>query len=135
MRATVHRVGVGFKPVRKPVRHNFVNKAFLQQQLQFEMSIRLQLAQKKFGLIKPKEAPKLAPSIFNAADDSDEDDPVTNEEAMMRDAARKRNLKSQREQEQAILAQDPTAFDYDDVYDTMKEKTAPKKKELSKKPK
>jgi len=76
-------------------------------------------AGKKYGLIKPQELqekPKVkAPlPVFGV----DEGESV--QEALKREAEKKKNLKKVISEQDEILSSDPTAFDYDGVYDSMK---------------
>ncbi|XP_057425326.1 uncharacterized protein LOC130718710 [Lotus japonicus] len=67
---------------------------------------------------KPPRPPLATPFGFN---DDDEDD-VEREIALQ--AAKKKSLKEVEEQQRKALEEDPSVFDYDGVYDKMKEKVA-----------
>ncbi|MED6188615.1 hypothetical protein PIB30_087546 [Stylosanthes scabra] len=67
---------------------------------------------------QPKRPPLAAPFGFN----DDEENDVEREIALQ--ASKKKTLKDVEEQQKKALEEDPTVFDYDGVYDKMKEKVA-----------
>ncbi|XP_024543099.1 nuclear speckle splicing regulatory protein 1-like [Selaginella moellendorffii] len=69
-------------------------------------------------LAKPAVA-KSVPAVFN---DDDDDDNVEREIA--RQAAKQRSIREAEKQQKQALEQDPSAFDYDGVYDSMKSSQA-----------
>ncbi|XP_077241341.1 uncharacterized protein LOC143881894 [Tasmannia lanceolata] len=84
--------------------------------LQLRVPPSSQQQQKKPTITRPPLPPPLG---FG---DNDEEDDVENEIA--RQASKKRALKEIEEQHKKALEEDPTVFDYDGVYDEMKEKIA-----------
>ncbi|OVA01979.1 protein of unknown function DUF2040 [Macleaya cordata] len=80
----------------------------------YGLQLRVQPSQQKKQLTRPP----LCPPIFSANDD---DDDVNGEIA--RHATKKKVLKDVEEQHKKALEEDPSVFDYDGVYDQMKEAT------------
>jgi len=76
---------------------------------------------KKYGLIKPKL------SIFAADDDDDKEDNTPADYNYLK--YRKQKVKKQREE---ALAQDPTVFQYDEVFDSLQDDKADKAKAVKK---
>jgi coiled-coil domain-containing protein 55 len=101
---------------------------------------------KKYGLVKPKAKAKAKPGLaaFAAADEDEEDAPMTAHEQvnyaiLQAQASEARKKKAEASYTEA-LEQDETVFDYDGVYDQMQEKRAEsaqarKKKESVRAPK
>lgn len=91
--------------------------------------IKAQLAQKKFGLIQAKKPP----AIFSAEEEAG---PKDVNEALREEAERKKRTISAKEEQQKVLEIDPSAYDYDEVYDAMKASTQPQasKKQVAKGP-
>ncbi|MCL7043258.1 hypothetical protein MKW94_003279 [Papaver nudicaule] len=79
----------------------------------YGLQLRVPASQQK----KQSTKPPLHPPIFSADDDDDED--INGEIA--RQATKKKVLRDVEEQHKKALAEDPSAFDYDGVYDEMKE--------------
>ncbi|KAK3007041.1 hypothetical protein RJ639_016660 [Escallonia herrerae] len=79
----------------------------------------------KYGLQlrdkKPQTRPPLKTPLVFHADDDDEDDV---EREISRHASKNKALKDIEEQHKKALEEDPSVFDYDGVYEEMKEKTA-----------
>lgn len=80
----------------------------------YGLNLRLSAQQKKKQ--QPAKPPRPPPFGFN---DEDEDDV---ERDISRQASKNKSLKDIEEQRKKALAEDPTVFDYDGVYDEMKEK-------------
>jgi len=81
---------------------------------------------KSYGLIiksQPQtQKPKLqVPSIF--ATDDDDNEPKTVNQVLQEDSARRKQAKKTDSLFTKALAEDPTAFDYDGIYDSMKTAT------------
>ncbi|CAI9088085.1 OLC1v1022321C1 [Oldenlandia corymbosa var. corymbosa] len=82
---------------------------------------------KKYGLqlrVKPAQ-PKAKPPLPNPAafrDDDDDEDNV--ERDIIRQAHKNKSLRDVEELQKKALEEDPSAFDYDGVYDQMKQKAA-----------
>ncbi|XP_042044877.1 nuclear speckle splicing regulatory protein 1-like [Salvia splendens] len=79
----------------------------------------------KYGLqlrVKPQQKPPARPPPPKVLgfDDDDDDDNV--ERDILRQAYKKKTHKDVEEQHKKVLEEDPLAFDYDGVYDQMKEK-------------
>ncbi|KZV17384.1 nuclear speckle splicing regulatory protein 1-like [Dorcoceras hygrometricum] len=80
---------------------------------------------KKFGLqlrvqTQQKKQPPKLPNPTLAGFEDDDDDNVERE--ILRQASKNKSLKDAEEQHKKALEEDPLAFDYDGVYDEMKEK-------------
>ncbi|CAN6445308.1 unnamed protein product [Victoria cruziana] len=75
---------------------------------------------KKYGLQlrAPAQQNKPLPSLFR----DDDDDDV--EKEIARQASKQKSLRDVEAQHKKALEEDPTVFDYDGIYDEMKEKTA-----------
>lgn len=79
----------------------------------------------KYGLqlrVKPQQKPPArppAPKVLGFNDDDDDDDNV--ERDILRQAYKNKTHKDIEEQHKKTLEEDPSAFDYDGVYDQMKE--------------
>jgi len=87
---------------------------------------------KGFGLKKmKKKGPKVAPVAFDTAEDDAIDKAANAKERVnlqLETFANEKHRKKEEQAHQAVLEEDPTAFDYDDVYDQMK---APPKPEVA----
>ncbi|XP_010246697.1 PREDICTED: nuclear speckle splicing regulatory protein 1-like [Nelumbo nucifera] len=81
----------------------------------YGLQLRVQPSQQKK---QPKRPPLAPPPGFN----DDDDDDV--EKEIARHATRNKSLKDIEEQQKKALEEDPSIFDYDGVYDSMKEKIA-----------
>jgi coiled-coil domain-containing protein 55 len=79
----------------------------------YGLNLRLPAQQKKQQPAKPPRPP---PFGFNDEDDDDVEGDIS------RQASKKKSLKDIEEQQKKALEEDPTVFDYDGVYDEMKEK-------------
>ncbi|XP_051013960.1 nuclear speckle splicing regulatory protein 1 [Acomys russatus] len=81
---------------------------------------------RQYGLILPKKTQPLhrvlpKPSVFG--NDSDDDDDETSvSESLQREAAKKQAMKQTKLEIQKALAEDPTVYDYDSIYDEMQRK-------------
>ncbi|GLT81962.1 hypothetical protein SLE2022_003840 [Rubroshorea leprosula] len=82
----------------------------------YGLQLRVPPAQQK----KPAARPPLAPPRGFREDDDDENDV---EREILRQAAKNKSLKDIEEQHKKALEEDPSVFDYDGVYDQMKEET------------
>ncbi|KAK8759443.1 hypothetical protein V5799_002923 [Amblyomma americanum] len=91
-------------------------------------------APKKYGLILPKKSnkPALSSSSVFGEDSDDEHDKATIERSMRKESMR--NLKKIQTQLvlQKAMAEDPSVFEYDEVYDDLKKTKEDKKQEVAK---
>uniref|UniRef100_A0A023FMB6 Putative nuclear speckle splicing regulatory protein 1 n=1 Tax=Amblyomma cajennense TaxID=34607 RepID=A0A023FMB6_AMBCJ len=91
-------------------------------------------APKKYGLILPKKSnkPALSSSCVFGEDSDDEHDKANIERSMRKESMR--NLKKIQTQLvlQKAMAEDPSVFEYDEVYDDLKKTKEDKKQEVSK---
>ncbi|XP_065346895.1 nuclear speckle splicing regulatory protein 1 [Cloeon dipterum] len=103
--------------------------------------------QKKYGLTVPKKKSEpeetggaLKPRLSCFEEDSDESEPESKKvgQAILRASEKSTQKRATQQQLKRALDEDPTVFQYDEVYDDMEQQkadTASKKKDVAKKPK